>query len=130
MIATEASTQVPLTLPSHVSLLTSTYPFTSGIRDNGERLASGATTLATVLKSQGYATGAFIGGFALDRRFGLEQGFDQYDSPFDLNRQEGVDPSDLKRPAEEVTRSAEAWLDKNPVMPFFLFLHLYDLHTP
>jgi tetratricopeptide (TPR) repeat protein len=130
MIATQASTQVPLTLPSHVSLLTSTYPFTSGIRDNGQRLASGATTLATVLKSQGYATGAFVGGFALDRRFGLEQGFDQYDSPFDLNRQEGVDPSDLKRPAEEVTRSAEAWLDKNPVAPFFLFLHLYDLHTP
>ena len=66
----------------------------------------------------------------MDHRFGLDQGFDLYDSPFDLSRQEGIDPSDLKRPAEEVTRSAEAWLDKNSTKPFFLFLHLYDLHTP
>ena len=126
----QVSSQVPLTLPSHVSLLTSTYPFSNGIEDNGQVLAPGATTLATVLKSQGYATGAFVGGFALDRRFGLDQGFDQYDSPFDLNRQDGVDPSDLKRSAEEVTKSAQAWLDQHAGRPFFLFVHFYDLHTP
>jgi choline-sulfatase len=129
-LVTQASSQVPLTFPSHVSLLTSTYPFSNGIEDNGQTLASGATTLATILKAQGYATGAFIGGFAMDRRFGLDQGFDTYDSPFDLSRQEGLDPSDLKRPAEEVTGSAEAWLGKNSNKPFFLLLHLYDLHTP
>jgi choline-sulfatase len=129
-LVTQASSQVPLTFPSHASLLTSTYPFSNGIEDNGQTLGPGATTLATILKAQGYATGAFIGGFAMDRRFGLSQGFDVYDSPFDLSRQEGIDPSDLKRPAEEVTRSAEAWLDKNSTKPFFLVLHLYDLHTP
>src|SRR3984885_1741634 len=129
-LVTQASSQVPLTFPSHVSLLTSTYPFSNGIEDNGQTLGPGATTLATVLRAQGYATGAFIGGFAMDRRFGLSQGFDVYDSPFDLSRQEGIDPSDLKRPAEEVTRSAETWLDKNSTKPFFLLLHLYDLHTP
>jgi choline-sulfatase len=126
----QASSQVPLTLPSHASLFTSTYPFSSGVYDNGQALAHGATTLASVLQSHGYATGAFVGGFALDRRFGLDQGFDRYDSPFDLNRQEGVDPSDLKRPAEEVAKSAEAWLDQKASQPFFLFLHFYDLHTP
>jgi choline-sulfatase len=126
----QAVSQVPLTLPSHVSLLTSTYPFSNGIEDNGQVLAPGATTLASVLRSIGYATGAFVGGFALDRRFGLDQGFDSYDSPFDLNRQEGIDPSDLKRPAEEVTKMAETWLDGNATRPFFLFLHFYDLHTP
>ena len=126
----QVSSQVPLTLPSHVSLLTSSYPFSNGIEDNGQVLPPGATTLARLLQSQGYATGAFVGGFALDRRFGLDQGFDRYDSPFDLNRQASVDPSDLKRSAEEVARSAEAWLDQNTAKPFFLFVHFYDLHTP
>ena len=128
---TQVNSQVPLTLPSHVSLLTSTYPFSNRIEDNGEILAPDAITLATVLKAQGYSTAAFIGGFALDRRFGLNQGFDFYDSPFDLGQQSGIDPSHLKRPGEAVVRSAEAWLDKNAAGgPFFLLLHLYDLHTP
>jgi len=83
----QISAQVPLTLPSHASLLTSTYPFFNGIEDNGLQLGSNAVTLATVLKSQGYRTAAFVGGFVLDRRFGLSQGFDVYDSPFDVNRE-------------------------------------------
>jgi arylsulfatase A-like enzyme/tetratricopeptide (TPR) repeat protein len=126
----QINSQVPLTFPSHVSLLTSTYPISNGIEDNSEVLGPNAITLATVLKSQGYHTGAFVGGFTLDRRFGLDQGFDFYDSPFNLNRHEGIDPSDLKRVGEDVTKSAEAWLDKNAAGPFFLFLHLFDLHTP
>src|SRR5207245_823900 len=68
--------QIPLTLPSHVSLLTSTYPFYGGIEDNGEKLPAHAVTLATLLKSRGYKTAAFAGGFVLDSRFGLNQGFD------------------------------------------------------
>ena len=93
-MATQVSSQVPLTFPSHVSLLTSTYPFSNGVEDNGQSLGPGATTLATILKAQGYARALSLGGFAMDHRFGLDQGFDLYDSPFDLSRQEGIDPSD------------------------------------
>jgi choline-sulfatase len=127
---TQADSHVPLTLPSHVSLLTSTYPFANGIEDNVAELGPGAVTLATVLKAHGYSTGAFVGGFVLDRRFGLSQGFDEYDSPFDLHRQAGKDPSEVKRLGEDVTNSAERWLSEQNRAPFFLFLHLYDLHTP
>jgi len=126
----EVITQVPLTLPSHVSLLTSTYPFWNGVEDQAEPLGAGAVTLATVLKSRGYNTAAFVGGFVLDRRFGLNQGFDLYDSPFDLGGQQSIDPSNLERPGAEVSQAAMAWLEKNSKHPFFLFLHLYDMHTP
>jgi choline-sulfatase len=126
----EANSQVPLTLPSHVSMLTSTYPFANGVEDNGEQLAPRAVTLARVLKSQGYRTAGFIGGFVLDRRFGLDQGFDVYDGPSKLGQQLGRDPGDIKRFGEEVTHAASNWLEQNSDYPFFLFLHLYDLHTP
>src|SRR5690348_13754963 len=53
--------QVPLTLPSHTSLFTSTYPFENLIQENAERIPNGTVTLASVLKSHGYQTAAFIG---------------------------------------------------------------------
>lgn len=122
--------QAPLTLPSHASLLTSTYPFSNGIEDNGQQLGSNAVTLASVLKSKGYRTAAFVGSFVLDRRFGLSEGFDLYDSPFDVNRERVADPGEVRRRGEEVVHAATHWIEKNSSAPFFVFLHLYDLHTP
>ncbi len=126
----QVSCQVPLTLPSHASMLSSTYPFFNGMEDNGQQLGPGSVTVATVLKSRGYRTAAFVGGFVLDRRFGLNQGFDFYDSPFDLHKAEGRNPGDIKRLGEEVVRRARLWIEENSSRPFFVFLHLYDLHTP
>jgi choline-sulfatase len=126
----QVTSQVPLTLPSHVSLFTSTYPFVNGIEDNGQRLGPHVSTLATVLKSRGYRTAAFVGGFVLDGRFGLNQGFDVYSSSFDFHEQEETNSGDVKRPGEEVVRDATKWLAENSSEPFFVFLHLYDLHTP
>ena len=116
---TNINSQVPMTLPSHVSLLTSTYPFSNGIEDNGEVLAPGAVTLAGILQSRGYRTAGFIGGVTLDRRFGLNQGFDFYDSPFNLDTQQDIDQPGLKRSAGEVTKAARQWLQENSNRPFF-----------
>jgi arylsulfatase A-like enzyme/Tfp pilus assembly protein PilF len=126
----QETAMVPLTLPSHVSMLTSTYPFVSGVEDNGERLAPGAVTLAGTLRSHGYQTAAFLGSFVLDRRFGLDQGFDTYDSPVVSLNSDSSDPGDIKRKGEAVAADAEAWIGTHSDRPFFLFLHLYDLHTP
>lgn len=125
----QVSALVPLTLPSHVALFTSTYPFANGVEDNGVPFATG-TTLATVFRNAGYRTAAFVGGFVLDRRFGLSRDFDVYDSPFDLHKKTAADVGDLKRPGAQVAAAAIHWLDQNANAPFFLFLHLYDLHTP
>jgi choline-sulfatase len=123
-------TPVPMTLPAHTSLLTSQYPFVHGVEENGQNVKPGAVTLAGVLKSRGYRTAAFIGGYVLDASFGLDQGFDLYDSPFGIHPQRGDDPPDLRRPAETVLRGATGWLSTHSDRPFFVFIHLYDLHQP
>jgi arylsulfatase A-like enzyme/Tfp pilus assembly protein PilF len=125
---TQISSQAPITLPSHVSLFTSTYPFANGIRENAQVLPTGAVTLSTVLAGRGYNTAAFIGGYFLERRFGLAQGFQTYDSPFDTRVINGS--LGLKRPAAEVIDGAEHWLQQNSGRHFFLFVHLFDLHQP
>lgn len=124
----QISSQVPLTFPSHFSLFTSTLPFSSGVLENGQSFPPGLFTLATILKAHGYTTAAFIGGFPLDERFGLNQGFDHYDGRFGSLME--PEKGRTRRPAEEVTQAAMDWLGRHAEEPFFLFLHLYDLHTP
>jgi len=126
----QVSTPYPLTLPAHTALLTSTYPFANGVEDNGVPLKSTAVTLATVLKSAGYHTAAFVGSFVLDRRFGLSRGFDVYDGPLDIHDRTSAGQMERKRPGAQTADAAMRWLERNSGAPFFLFLHLYDLHLP
>jgi choline-sulfatase len=126
----QVSTPFPLTLPAHTALLMSTYPFANGVEDNGIPLKPSATTLATVLKGAGYRTAAFVGSFVLDRRFGLDRGFDAYDGPLDVHTKASDTPVERKRPGSHVAQAAMQWLEHNSGAPFFLFLHLYDLHQP
>lgn len=125
----QVSSAFPLTLPSHAALFTSTYPFVNGVEDNGVALKP-SITLATVLKSAGYKTGAFVASFVLDQRFGLKQGFDVYDGPMDVHNMSTSDPVEHKRPGAKVAEAALEWLGRNANAPVFLFLHLYDLHLP
>ncbi len=125
-------TQIPLTLPSHTSLMTSTYPFENQVEANGEGVPSGAVTLASVLQGGGYRTAAFIGSMILDRRYGLDKGFEFYDSPFEAAAGSMANPysARVRRDASLVVRAAGQWIDKNRAEPFFAFIHFYDLHTP
>src|SRR5436190_23851580 len=80
---TAAVSQVPLTLPSHATILTGLHPAHHGVRTNdGFRLSPAAPTLAESLKSAGYTTAAFVGGYPLRRSSGLSRGFDRYDDDF------------------------------------------------
>jgi arylsulfatase A-like enzyme len=127
----QIDSQIPLTLPSHASLLTSAYPAATGVEENGALVPPGSITLASVLKAHGYRTAAFIGSIALDRRYGLDQGFDTYDSPFDSAAgPQNPFSSRVTRDANLVFRSARVWLDANREKPLFAFIHLYDLHLP
>ncbi len=121
-VFTQMESQIPLTLPSHTSLFTSTYPFENGIEENAEIVPAGVVTLASVLRSHGYKTAAFVGSNILDRSCGLAQGFDEYDSPFGGAR--------VRRDGALVLRAASAWLSAHSNQPAFVFVHLFDLHTP
>ena len=117
-----------VTLPSHASILTGLYPFEHGIHDNaGYRLPEESLTLAAMLRAEGFATGAFVGAYPLDSRFGLDNGFDVYDDRFGYA--EG--PSDLtiaERPAEAVIEAARTWIESQAGQ-WFAWVHLFDPHA-
>ncbi len=118
-----------VTLVSHASILTGTYPYEHGIRDNtGYRLDAQRPTAATLLKPGGFSTAAFVGGFPLDRRFGLTGGFDVYD---DRMTKAGVtgDIAERERPADVVVKSALDWINAQPGK-WFAWVHVYDPHEP
>jgi arylsulfatase A-like enzyme/Tfp pilus assembly protein PilF len=123
--------QTPLTLPSHSSIMTGTYPFYHGVRDNGGfYLDKSHHTLAESLKKNGYATGAFVAAFVLDSRWGLDQGFDTYYDNFDLTKYKTVSLDSVQRRGDEVLAEAYKWLENRSQQKFFAWIHLYDPHTP
>jgi len=124
-----AYAQVPLTFPSHCSILSGTYPLYHGARNNGTyRLHPDIVTLAEVLKEKGYETAAFVSSFTVDSRFGLDQGFDVYDDNF--RRGQAFKPLNAERRAEEVFEPFQAWLETRSSKPFFCWLHFFDPHLP
>jgi arylsulfatase A-like enzyme/Tfp pilus assembly protein PilF len=135
---TRAYTTAPLTLPAHVSIMTASSPPVHGVRNNSLfRLGDNLPTLAGVLASNGYRTGAFVGAFVLDARFGLNRGFDVYDDRYG----ESGASEEAERRGEEVIAPATAWIMQsrtptaesripNPESPWFAWVHLYDPHEP
>ena len=126
-----AISQVPLTWPSHAVILTGTYPFQNGVQDfTGQPLEPRFRSVAQALQQHGYATGAVVSAFVLDRSWGLARGFDFYDDAFDPQQFAHRDLGLVDRKANESVTRALAWLQKNPRRPFFFWLHLYDPHSP
>jgi len=121
----------PLTLPSHTSLFTGTYPVFHGVRDNSNYVVPAElTTMAELFSEEGYRTGGFIGAFVLSKRWSLDQGFETYTEP-----ESGYDPTmmsfaQIQRPADAVVDDAIAWLRKESEQPWFAWVHLYDPHLP
>ncbi|MCD6451952.1 MAG: sulfatase-like hydrolase/transferase [Acidobacteria bacterium] len=127
----DAHCDVPLTFPSHTSIMTGTYTLHHGMKDNGYYfLPDEATTLAEILKGKGYTTGAVMGAYVLDSKWGLAQGFDFYYDSFDIKKFKSFSLGDIQRRGDEVLKHGISWLDKNKGERFFLWLHFYDPHTP
>lgn len=125
---TSVRAAAPLTLPSHASLLTGTLPPVHGVRENGVVFDRKTPTIARAFRDAGYRTAAFVGAYVLNRRFGLDEGFETYDDAVrrDMERAELLE---AERAAEKVVDAALKWLPDGEA-PFFLWVHLYDPHAP
>jgi arylsulfatase A-like enzyme/Tfp pilus assembly protein PilF len=126
-----ADSPVPLTLPAHASLLSGLLPLHHGLRNNGiGTFPANRDTLATIFSRAGYRTGAFVGSFILDHRFGLDRGFERYDDDIARDASDGSGTFEAERHAVEVIDRALSWLRQNDARPFFAWVHLYDAHAP
>lgn len=134
VLCSDAVAAAPITMPSHSSIFTGLYPPAHGVRDNGTYvLPADANTLAERLRARGYATHATVSALVLNRRYGLDQGFDEYDD--DLWGEDEPKMFMIRdRPARKTADRAIAWIDgwlgRPEKKPFFMWVHFFDPHQP
>ncbi|MFB3110558.1 MAG: sulfatase, partial [Gemmatimonadales bacterium] len=129
IVMEKAYAVAPLTLPAHTSILTGLYPPQTGVRNNGTHFVPAElTTLTERLSEEGYRTGAFVSAAVLERRYGLDQGFEIYDD--DLSKFRVRNPRIVpERPGEFTVEAARGWLDTLEAEErFFLWVHFFDPH--
>lgn len=121
-----AYSPVPLTLPSHATLLTGTQPPEHGLRVNGrQRLSPEVTTLAEVFHAASYRTYAVVAAEVLSSKFGLDAGFETYDDSIWRSAR-----PDKQIPADRVASRFLSWLEENGSRSFFAWIHFFDPHRP
>ncbi len=118
-----AFSHVPLTLPSHASILTGRLPPAHRVRDNGGyTMPSDIAALPRLLRENGYATGGAVSSFVLRSETGISSGFDFFD--------DDLDPGDEERDGDRSRAALSRWLDGIQSRPVFGFLHLFEPHAP
>ncbi len=134
MVFTRAYSQVPLTAPSHATILTGTYPQFNLVDDFQVPLSADLPYAPAILHDHRYATAAFVGAIILDPKAkfapGFDRGFDTYDASFTAWHSGEDRYKTTERRGGEVVARALAWLKENSKGPFFLWVHLYDAHHP
>jgi arylsulfatase A-like enzyme/predicted negative regulator of RcsB-dependent stress response len=125
-----AYSHCPLTLVSHASVFTGALPAEHGIRDNlGYNLDPKIPTLAELLKTKGYATGAAVSALVLRGETGIKRGFDFWDDNITMDAN-ALSIARSQRSGDETRQVAQKWIGEHKAQPFFFFLHIYEPHTP
>jgi arylsulfatase A-like enzyme len=124
-----AYSAIPLTGPSHITLMTSLFPQQHGATINGMHMTTHPhpITLAMIVHRLGYKTGAFISAWPLKKGItGLGRGFDTYNQRFSYHYK----VVNLARRGDQVGAASRRWLGHHARDPFFLWVHYFDPHEP
>jgi choline-sulfatase len=126
----EAYSPCPMTLPTHVSMLTGLLPTEHGVRNNVGQTFDGRahSSLPRLLQGRGYATGAAVSAYVLRGETGLASLFDYYEDSIDPRQ--GLDFADQQRPGRVTAGFAKRWIGERARSPFFFFFHIYEPHVP
>ena len=125
-----AYSHCPMTLPSHVSMLTGLLPTEHGVRNNLGYTFDAAKhpTLPQRLKERGYATGAAVSSYVLRAETGLGAAFDFYDDAIPVATTGAT--SEHQRAGTATLAAARGWISREQSQPFFFLFHLYEPHAP
>ena len=133
LVFERAYSQAPLTVVSHATILSGTYPQTHQASPFGGPISPSVPWLPELLKARGYRTVAFVGLRDLDPKNGMAQGFDRgfesYDAGFHLPEKGLLRSQSVERSGDQVVTRATQWLKKS-AQPFFLWVHLADPQAP
>ena len=129
---TDVTAPAPVTLPSHVTLMTGLDVPSHGVRNNSSfRLGREHETLAERLADAGYESGAFVGAFVLDGRYGLDQGFGTYDDDTNPGGAATASGHFHERDARRVVDATLSWWAEQPAdARLFTWVHTFDAHAP
>jgi arylsulfatase A-like enzyme len=134
VIFERAYAQAPLTVVSHATILSGTYPQVHHASELGSSLSPGVPYVPELLHNHGYRSGAFVGSLLLDPRngfaSGFDRGFDAYDAGFHPIQPGESGAPLIRRSGAQVVARAITWLNRKPQGPFFLWVHLNDAHAP
>jgi len=144
--AREAMAPIPVTGPSHATLLSGRGPWAHGNLLNGLPLPAELPLMQERLRAKGYRTGAFVSAYVLEGDLGFARGFEVYDDDFDwLQGWSDTVPGGLlaglarsrdphlvlERRGGRTTDHALRWLEELPAEDaWFAWVHLFDAHGP
>lgn len=122
IVFSNAYSQAPWSLPSHVAMLTGEYPWTYGIWSTLNQLPEESVTITEALKERGYTTAAFSTGWFVAPRWNTTQGFDSFS---------GVLEEDGWNDIPSLFTDASEWITKqSPDKPFFVLIRPFGIHDP
>ncbi len=131
VLLSDACTPTPSTGPAHASLLTGLHPWRHGVVDNAVALDRDVPRLASKLRERGFTTAAFVASYVLDARFGFAEGFDAYSfEPTEEYTWRGSPRGRFSARADAVVGAAMRWITGHAGERFFVWIHLFDPHTP